>query len=560
MTSLLSKARKALAVGGVGVGALATYRYQNLIDEETKLPTTELFRFDDTNQNSQKKQLIVIGGGVVGITAACKAALKGHSVVLLENRSEPGKECSACAAGGMQRSNPVVDRGTWIAVTKCIMPMTRYILGGPDDPYKFFHIDWAKSITDPFFLRWSLTFARTSFLPPADQTEKQKKMLAFTDFAVMDMVKMMKNRRDNMAKKSGYNPSGSLSLSYDAPASNTATTPIEKKEKPSPSINLGKLATAKTEGAVPNNPAASGRALEPFRQISGKDATNIETSILHQVKQPTSAKYEYESSAASSERFTEELAERCLKNPKLDVTILYDTKVKAVRTETTSSGKESVTQLRTNRGVIDVPKGAQVLNAAGAWVPHLMALMGIYAPVYPLKGYAMSVSAKDILSKNKNLKPKDLPTRIVSDKYMYTSRLGDEIRITSIGEFSGWSTDPTPSVEAEFREEAVRQFPQLESYIREAKTKCGHRPYVSDGILLLGRVKEFDNLLVSCGPGSNGWKLAMGSGEIVERLVSGQTEEDISKELGFDAHSFSPAGRVRHSPLFAKLCRARWNV
>ena len=177
MASLLSKTSKVLAVGGVGVGASATYRYQNLIDEETKLPTNELFRFDDTNPNSQKKQLIVIGGGVVGITAAYKAALKGHSVVLLENRSEPGKECSACAAGGMQRSNPVVDRGTWIAVTKCIMPMTRYIFGGPDEPYKFFHINWAKSITDPFFLRWSLTFARTSFLPPADQTEKQKEML-----------------------------------------------------------------------------------------------------------------------------------------------------------------------------------------------------------------------------------------------------------------------------------------------------------------------------------------------------------------------------------------------
>lgn len=52
----------------------------------------------------------------------------------------------------------------------------------------------------------------------------------------------------------------------------------------------------------------------------------------------------------------------------------------------------------------------------------------------------------------------------------------------------------------------------------------------------------------------------MGSGEIVERLVSGQTEEEISAELGFDAHSFSPAGRVVHSPIFTKLCRARWGV
>ena len=115
-------------------------------------------------------------------------------------------------------------------------------------------------------------------------------------------------------------------------------------------------------------------------------------------------------------------------------------------------------------------------------------------------------------------------------------------------------------VEQEFRREAIRQFPQLEAFIKDAKVKCGHRPYVSDGILLLGRVPSYKNLLVSAGPGSNGWKLAMGSGEIILKLISGLTEDDISNELGFDAHAFSPAGRVLHAPLFTKLCQARWGV
>jgi len=570
MASILFKAGKALAVGGVGAGsAVAVYRYQNLMEAERHLPTNELFRFanvanaDNKNNKSNRKQLIVIGGGVVGITAAYKAALKGHSVVLLENRSAPGKECSACAAGGMQRSNPVVDRGTWLAVTKCVLPS---VFTG-EKSYQFFHIDWPRSITDPFFLRWSMTFALTSLFPPADQSTKQTNMLAFTDYAVSDMTRMMTNKRDDMAKKSGYNPSGSLSLSYDASTSQTSTAAMEEKETPSITVPTA-TAKAQTEGAAAaastKNPAAAGRALEPYRQISGKDATALESSILYQKSQPTSAKYEYESAAASSERFTEELADRCLKDPKLDVTILYDTQVRAVRTQEVAGegSKATITQLKTNGGTINVPPGAQVLNAAGAWVPHIMALMGVYAPVYPLKGYALSVSAADVLAQNPNLTPKDLPSRIVSDRYMYTSRLGDEIRITSIGEFSGWDTRPTPSVRDEFVEEAVRQFPQLEPAIRSAasETRCGHRPYVSDGILLLGRVREFDNLLVSCGPGSNGWKLAMGSGDIVERLLSGQTEEDIGQELGFDAQTFGPEGRVRRSPFFAKLCRARWNV
>lgn len=538
MTSLLTKGSKALALGGAGLGAVAVYRYQEVKKEQSSLPTHELWSFKEKDSHSDKKKVVVVGGGVVGVTAAYKLAQKGHSVALLEPRSEPGKECSACAAGGMQRSNPVVDQGTWIAVTKCLVPLTRYVLGGADQPYKFFHICWLSTLTDPFFLRWSTTFTKTSIFPSSEQKNLQKEMLSFTDWAVQDMVNMMEDEKDPMANKSGYNPRGSLSLSYDPP--------VEENESGS---------TAKVANAHDMN------TYEPSKKIKGEEITShLEPSILHQKQQPTAAKYEFKSCAASSERFTEELAERCAKDPNLDVTFFYNTRVKGVTTATSADNrKRKVTQLQTNRGIIDIPDDAQVVVAAGAWTPHIASLMDLYAPVYPLKGYAMSVSAKEALS-SLALKPNDLPTRTVSDKYMYTTRLGDEIRITSIGEFSGWSTQPTSDVEKEFRQEAVRQFPQLASLIKEAKTKCGHRPYVSDGILLLGRVDTFDNLLLSCGPGSNGWKLAMGSGEIVERLVAGQTEDEITSELGFDCHAFSPAGRVPHSPVFAKLCRARWGV
>lgn len=528
---LLQNASKALVLGGTGLGIVSVYRYQQVKQEQSNLPSNELWSFKN-KASGDKKNVVVVGGGVVGITAAYKLALKGHSVALLEPRSQPGKECSACAAGGMQRSNPVVDRGTWIAVTKSFIPL----LGGSSgEMYKFFHINWLSALTDPFFLRWSATFTKTSLFPCSNQNNLQKEMLLFTDYAVQDMVNMMQNKKDNMAKKSGFNPSGSLSLSYD---------PVKEEDSAS-SVKV-------------NNPAAAGKTYEPSKQLKGKEITSHEQSILHQKMQPTTAKYEFESCAASSERFTEELAERCANDPKLDVTFFYNTRVKGATTSPPGNQKRRVTHLQTNRGVIKVDD-AQVLVAAGAWTPKITALMDLYAPVYPLKGYAMSVSAEKVLS-SKMLKPQDLPTRIVSDKYMYTSRLGDEIRITSIGEFSGWYTQPTPEVKKEFRQEAIRQFPQLESFIKEAKIKCGHRPYVSDGILLLGRVDSFDNLLVSCGPGSNGWKLAMGSGDIVERLVAGKTEDDISVELGFDAHSFSPAGRVVSSPIFAKLCRARWGV
>jgi len=172
----------------------------------------------------------------------------------------------------------------------------------------------------------------------------------------------------------------------------------------------------------------------------------------------------------------------------------------------------------------------------------------------------MTVSAKEALQSNPNLKAEDLPSRIVSDKYLYTSRLGDDIRITSIGEFSGWNTSPDPDVDKEFRRESLSRMPHLTDLINKAKTYCGHRPYISDGLLLLGQIPSHENLFVSVGPGSNGWKLAMGSGDIIDRLVDGQTEEKIEQDCGFNIKALAPAGRVLPAPFFSKLCRIRWDI
>ena len=534
-----------------GVGTVATYRYRNVLARERELPSQMLQVFEalpNTNgsraETKQKQRVIIIGAGVVGVSTAYKLAKQGHSVAILEPRPEPGDECSACAAGGMQRSNPVVDRDSWIAVLKCIAPRTisQLVFGGNEnqDSFKFFQMSWRSTLSDPFFLRWVLTFTKTSLFPRQEQEDKQIEMLDFTKYAVDDMTKMLEDPKDDMGVKAGYNPRGSLALSYDDPVEEATVAAADKAKAAA-------------------NPTSSKRNYEPSRRIEHDEILQMEPSVRLQAKQPTSAIFGYEAKSASSGRFAKELARRCVSDPALDVRFLYDTRVEAIKTST-SSAKPRISELHTNRGVIEVPEDVKIVVAAGAWTPHVLALMDLYAPVYPLKGYSMSVSASEVLAANPNLKPQDLPSRIVCDKYMFTTRLGDEIRITSIGEFSEWNTQPTPEVDHNFRQEAIRQFPQLKDLIPKAKTFCGHRPFVSDGILLLGAVDTHQNLFVTCGPGSNGWKLAFGSGEVMERLVSGQTTEQIKKDLGFDAGAFSPAGRVLHLPVFTKLCRARWDV
>ena len=437
----------------------------------------------------------------------------------------------------MSRANVAVDKHTWIAVLKCLAPtpIRRIVFGkdgdnNDDHHFDFFQMDWFQTLSDPFFLRWMYTFSKTSFFPEQGYADKQQQMLRFTDYAVKDMVQLFEDRNDNMSQAAGYNSRGSLAVSYDYPPKPNMTTSANNLER--------------------------NKHLEKTDEV-----LQIEPSLVRQERHPTSAKFEYNVKSASSGRFTKELARRCQSNPEWNVKFLYNTKVQGVIDDKEGDGSEvrRIVKLRTNRGVVQLPRDAHVVVAAGAWTPHILALMDIYAPVYPLKGYAMSISAKEVLRENPNLTDQDLPSRIVADKFMYTSRLGDEIRITSIGEFSGWNTQPSSSVDKKFRREAIRQFPQLKNYVEKATTYCGHRPYVSDGILLLGAMDTHKNLYVSCGPGSNGWKLALGSGDLISRLVSGQTTDEIRKELGFDPSIFSPAGRSVYSPMFAKLCRARWD-
>ena len=69
-----------------------------------KLPAREL---------KEPKQAVVVGAGVAGVSTAYQLAKRGWTVTLLEASPQPGSQCSAVAAGGMQKSNPVLTKESW---------------------------------------------------------------------------------------------------------------------------------------------------------------------------------------------------------------------------------------------------------------------------------------------------------------------------------------------------------------------------------------------------------------------------------------------------------------
>ena len=65
-----------------GLGGITIYRYQGVKQRESQLPSNSLKVFQDAKPKKHQR-VIIIGAGVVGVSAAYKLGKFGHEVVVL---------------------------------------------------------------------------------------------------------------------------------------------------------------------------------------------------------------------------------------------------------------------------------------------------------------------------------------------------------------------------------------------------------------------------------------------------------------------------------------------
>ncbi len=85
----------------------------------------------------------------------------------------------------------------------------------------------------------------------------------------------------------------------------------------------------------------------------------------------------------------------------------------------------------------EVIRGDAVVVAAGSYSSALLAPLGIRIPVYPVKGYSLTVPVED---------PAAAPVSTVMDETYKVgiTRLGDRIRIGGTAELAGFSRGCAP--------------------------------------------------------------------------------------------------------------------
>jgi D-amino-acid dehydrogenase len=154
--------------------------------------------------------------------------------------------------------------------------------------------------------------------------------------------------------------------------------------------------------------------------------------------------------------------------------------------------------------------------ALGSYSPLLAREIGLHLPVYPLKGYSVTMPVKD---------PAAAWTVSLSDEAhkLVLSRLGDRLRIAGTAELNGYNTEINQVRCAAIVKRVTALFPDAGD-ASKATFWAGLRPATPNNLPRVGATK-YPNLFLNTGHGTLGWTLACGSGRILADIVSGRRPE-----------------------------------
>ena len=185
----------------------------------------------------------------------------------------------------------------------------------------------------------------------------------------------------------------------------------------------------------------------------------------------------------------------------------------------------SARALRTAIGEIDADA---VLIATGAEAGRLAASCGLRLPLQAGKGYSVTVSGPRV---------RPLQPLYLSDSKVGVTPFDDGVRIAGTMELSGINLELDRVRLAALKRGAERDVPRVTEG-RESVDWVGMRPLTPDGLPILGRLPERDNLFVATGHQMLGVTLAPSTGRVMAELIlDGRGETELEP--------FSPARFAR---------------
>ena len=182
--------------------------------------------------------------------------------------------------------------------------------------------------------------------------------------------------------------------------------------------------------------------------------------------------------------------------------------------------------------ITGVQVGGSVLTAdryvlaLGSYTRDFLAPLGLDLPVYPVKGYSLTVPLTD-----ESLAPR---STVLDETYKIAlTRFDQRIRVGGMAELGGFDLRLNPR-RRETLEMVTRDlFPGGD--LAAATFWTGLRPMTPDSTPIVGATR-YPNLYLNTGHGTLGWTMACGSGRVVSDLVLNRKPEISIAGLGIERY------------------------
>ena len=406
-------------------------------------------------------RVMVLGAGVIGVTTAWYLATAGHEVTLVERQAGPGLETSFANGGQIS----VTHAEPW---------------ANPGVPRQL--LQWYARRNSPLVFRpradWRQWWWGTRFLfecLPHRSLANSRAILALA----LDSAKAL----DGLRAETG--------IAYDHLARGILSFYTGQRDF--------------------ERAAAAADKLRPYgcvREVkTAAECVAIEPALEHVCSRLAGGIFAPHDASGDARLFTEHLAALSAQR---GVCLRCGETVEGLEVERGRVARVRVTSVE--RGEAHIAADAYVV-AMGSYSAPLARALGISIPVYPVKGYSVTLPVTDRL---------EAPTVSLTDEAekLVFSRLGERLRVAGTAELTGFDT----GIDSARCERIVARlfdlFPAAGERMR-AEFWAGLRPATPGNVPLIGRTR-YANLFLNTGHGTLGWTLACGSGRALAEIVSGR--------------------------------------
>ena len=164
--------------------------------------------------------------------------------------------------------------------------------------------------------------------------------------------------------------------------------------------------------------------------------------------------------------------------------------------------------------------------ALGSYSRALLQPLGLELPVYPVKGYSLTLPLRD-----EALAPR---STVLDETYKIAiTRFDQRIRVGGMAELAGFDQRLNPRRRATLEKVVSDLFPGGD--LTQAEFWTGLRPMTPDGTPVIGGTR-IPNLFLNTGHGTLGWTMAAGSGQLLADLMTGQRPAIRTDGLALDRY------------------------